>query len=1184
MAMQSTLRPRHETPFVGRDVELDGLSSILRKVLRGKPRAAVVCGESGVGKSRLVREFAAIARRLDVHVTQGRAIEDSSVPYLPLMAILRSRAPVALASLTDGTDSPGFALGAARAATRSTTAVGEAVQNGEYERLRIFVAVTQEIIELARQQPTLIVLDDLHWADASSLDLVAHLIFAAADAAESERLPLMLLLAQRPVADEHRLGRLLERSRRESLLDTFVLEGLGTADTAAIVHALEPAPASNQLIQAVQAATQGYPLFIQEFVEQLRSEGLLEQAAGYTTVRSLPVETPSPRDVSDAFGARVKALTAEDRTVLAIAALLGDSFSAQRLARVSGADASEIGQRLARARDQRVLVVDQAGFRFRHPLLRRALAGSVSPSKRQAVHLQIAAALSAEAGAPGATPAMSVEIADHLLAAGPCADPVQVVDCARRGADHAFSVFAWAEAARLYAGAADAAAASGIHNGSALGQLHFLAGLAHQHDFDIGLCVDRFERAMRAFRDAADFAGQAQTLRHLTRVRYVASWTTNYGEAIDLEPHERVLAALGERSPLVRGLLLEVMSQVCWTTRDSPRAEALARRSLDLGDSLGDDNLRHYATFALGLAQFQSGQLDEARASLTRSLEYSRRAGDPWTECRPLQRLALVAQASGHLDEAEHLFNQGRELTGRVGYAAEASYAFANLAAIAVMRGAFREADALAREGVTLMRRARYPWAGLIALLALASARMQEGQFDDARHALQLLRTPGELIDDPGATLQFVATANEDLIRLIEAPDGAVDEIRGRVSGLASLLALAPFDATSAAAMCTVVEIAARVEAPDAARVAHERLARLFERGMVLTTGGVFSIPRVLALGSSLLGDAQAAAQYFRAAEDSTHSSGARPEHARSLLDHAEFLLKMGTTPDRSDAADRLLRACAIFDELAMRPFLARAAHLARTYGLPVPSRAPRSHSDELQPLEVELLQRVARGRDPQDIAAEQLRDPESVAAEIERLFSKIDVSGPALAAAYAFGQGLMAPESAPAPGPLVLMVTDMVGFTSFVERVGDTRAQTTIHVHNRAIRFQLARHSGREVTHTGDGIMASFPSGDDAAACAIAIQRQLTRYSEERPDAPIRVRIGLNAGRVLPEEDRLFGAALNTSVRVCQHAAAGQILLSASVRAILREDTTAGLHEVGTFLLKGLASPIAIYELPWTA
>src|ERR1700730_9155187 len=102
MAMQSTLRPRHETPFVGRDIELDGLSSILRQVLRGKPRVAVVCGESGVGKSRLVREFAAIARRLDVHVTQGRAIEDSSVPYLPLMAILRSRAPVAIASLTDG--------------------------------------------------------------------------------------------------------------------------------------------------------------------------------------------------------------------------------------------------------------------------------------------------------------------------------------------------------------------------------------------------------------------------------------------------------------------------------------------------------------------------------------------------------------------------------------------------------------------------------------------------------------------------------------------------------------------------------------------------------------------------------------------------------------------------------------------------------------------------------------------------------------------------------------------------------------------------------------------------------------------------------------------------------------------------------------------------------------------------
>ena len=251
--------------------------------------------------------------------------------------------------------------------------------------------------------------------------MLGHLVFAAADAADSDRLPLMVVLTHRPVAADHRLGRLLERIRRESLTDTFAIEGLGSADTAAIVRALEPSPASNQLIQAVQAATRGYPLFIQEFLEQLRADGLLEQAGGYTTVRSLPAAVSSPRDVSDAVSARLKPLRREDMPVLALAALLGDSFTIEQLARVAGFHADEVGPRLACAPIRGCSRSDPTGFRFRHPLLRRALAGSVGPARRHAMHLQIATALStADAKASGA---IACEIADHLLAAGQQADP-----------------------------------------------------------------------------------------------------------------------------------------------------------------------------------------------------------------------------------------------------------------------------------------------------------------------------------------------------------------------------------------------------------------------------------------------------------------------------------------------------------------------------------------------------------------------------------------------------------------------------------------------------------------------------------------------------------------------------------------------------------------------------------------
>ncbi len=1181
MVTERTGRPVRETPFVGRDVELDGLSSVLRTTMRGKPRVVAVSGEVGVGKTRLLREFAALARQVDVDVTQGRAIEDSSVPYLPLTSVLRARAPAALAALVEGARLESGSIASA------TVKVGGDTQ---HHRLATFLTVTEEVLALARHRATVIVLDDLHWADSSSIELIGHIVFAAADAADGEQVPLLFVLAHRPVPKDHRLARLLERFRRESLSETFPLEGLGRADTAAVVRALETAPASNQLIAAVQTVTQGYPLFIQEFFEQLRADGLLENADGYTTIGPAALGTWSAQDIGDTVSQRIKALGRDDTRLLALAALTGDAFSVSGIARVAGLEAAVVSEWIARALNVRVLVGDGEEVRFRHPLLRQTLIGCVDLAERRSMHLQIAKALAADAGETrdaaatdaGGTTTKSVAIADHLLAAGPAADPADVIRRAREGADHAFSVFAWAAAARLYAGAADAAEGAGQVNGSARGELHFLAGLAHQHDFDIGPSLSRYERAMRAFEAAGDFAGQAQTLRHRTRVRHITTGTTNYGDAIDLGPHEKVLAALGDESPVIRGLLLEVMSQVRWTTRDSAQAEALALRSLELGDQVGDERLRHYATFSLALAQYQAGRPDEARRSYQASLAAAQRAGDPWIENPPLQRLSLLEYSCGRLDEAERLARRGRELAERVGYAAEASYACANLATIAVARGRYDAAEELAREAVTLTRRTRYPWGGVIGLLALASARMQRGQFADARHALTLLQTPGEVLDKPGASIQFIVTATEDLIRVTENPGEPLPEVKRRIGYLGPMLMAGPLDANATAAMGIVVEIAAAVGEPEPVRAVHARLVRLFDAGLLITSGGVLALPRVLALGSALFGDRAGAARYFDAAERAARESGARAELGRAFLDRAEFLLA-GDDRDEQRAGECAALARSIFEELGMHAYLERTSRVMGACGLAIPAPPPPSVARDLDAREVELLARVARGRTPQDIARDQLRAAGSVAAEIERLFLKIDVSGPALAAAYAFGQGIVGPASSPAPGRLVLVVTDMAGFTSFVERVGDAQAQTTIHVHNRTIRFELARHRGKEVTHTGDGLMISFSTGDDAIACAIAIQRQFARYSSEHPDSSIRVRIGMNAGRVLPEENRLFGAALNAAVRVCSQANAGQIYVSAGVLEMTSDAVAATARELGPFPLKGFANPMVIYEVPWS-
>lgn len=134
-------------------------------------------------------------------------------------------------------------------------------------------------------------------------------------------------------------------------------------------------------------------------------------------------------------------------------------------------------------------------------------------------------------------------------------------------------------------------------------------------------------------------------------------------------------------------------------------------------------------------------------------------------------------------------------------------------------------------------------------------------------------------------------------------------------------------------------------------------------------------------------------------------------------------------------------------------------------------------------------------------------------------------------------------------PPRVTLLVTDLVGFSTLVTALGDRVAHRLIQAHNGILRACLRQHAGREVTHTGDGIIASFGDPIAAARCAVRIQDGLNELSARYPETPLRARIGLHAGRPLPEEGRLFGGCVNYTVRVCSMAAAGQILVSDCVK-----------------------------------
>ncbi len=161
------------------------------------------------------------------------------------------------------------------------------------------------------------------------------------------------------------------------------------------------------------------------------------------------------------------------------------------------------------------------------------------------------------------------------------------------------------------------------------------------------------------------------------------------------------------------------------------------------------------------------------------------------------------------------------------------------------------------------------------------------------------------------------------------------------------------------------------------------------------------------------------------------------------------------------------------------------------------------------------------------------------------------------------------------------ILFTDMEGSTALTQRLGDEGAMRLQRAHDAIIREALSAHGGREVKHTGDGIMASFPSVARAVECSIAIQRALAAYNREHPEAALRVRIGLSAGEPVAEHEDLFGAAVQQAARICAHADAGCILVPNVVRELCIGKQLPFLDR-GEAALKGFDDPVRVYEVPW--
>jgi class 3 adenylate cyclase len=164
----------------------------------------------------------------------------------------------------------------------------------------------------------------------------------------------------------------------------------------------------------------------------------------------------------------------------------------------------------------------------------------------------------------------------------------------------------------------------------------------------------------------------------------------------------------------------------------------------------------------------------------------------------------------------------------------------------------------------------------------------------------------------------------------------------------------------------------------------------------------------------------------------------------------------------------------------------------------------------------------------------------------------------------------------------VTLLFTDLVGSTEMMSRLGEEASERVRRDYFAILRGAAREHGGREVKSLGDGLMLAFASARGAVSCAVEMQRRLAVHDEERGEGAPGLRIGLNAGEVITAEDDYFGAPVVVAKRLCDQAAAGQIVASQMVCSLAGGHGDHAFHELGPVSLKGLPDPVSAFEVQW--
>jgi DNA-binding CsgD family transcriptional regulator/tetratricopeptide (TPR) repeat protein len=658
--------------FIGRAEELRRLAVTLDRAEQEQPQLVLLAGDAGVGKTRLLLEFADQAGRRGSRVLVGGCVElgDIGIAYLPVVDALRGLVDdPEEAELVAEVAATAPGLGRLLPGIETVRPTGALAGDG-LEQLQVFDAVRALLLRRSQRSPVVVVLEDLHWADRASRDLLGFL----ARTLRSGRVMLVASYRSDELHRRHPLRPLLAELVRLPGVERLELAPFSRAELAAHLEAIAGAPLQADQVERIYARSEGNPFY----AEQLLAAGTGEADIGL------------PSTLADMLLARVQGLSQPAQQVLRAAAVAGRRVSHRLLAGVAGWPESDLEPALREAIAAGVLVADQTTgtYVFRHALLQEAAYGDLLPGEQVRLHASYARVIAAEPEGAAA------ELAYHCLASH---DLTGALAASVQAAEDAAAVLAPAEALRhlsialrLWQRVADPTGVTAIDRVELTLRAAAAAHAAGDPQRSVALAQDA-----AAIADAA--ADRSRAARAYERL---GLYLIDAGRAEEaLRARARAVELVPAHPPSrLRTRVTAAMAQAFINTGQPDEARRWCDQALMASRETGNADDEADVLVTLGIVELLDDPASSRRL-YTAARARAADAGNPETELRALQDLAWLEYQLGNLTAARTTWDDGAKLAQRTGLAWSlfGTYLGCGQMVVRYVMGAWDDSEQLAR-------------------------------------------------------------------------------------------------------------------------------------------------------------------------------------------------------------------------------------------------------------------------------------------------------------------------------------------------------------------------------------------------------------------------------------------------------------------------------------------------------